>query len=157
MSKGALYHYVGSKEDILSLAIEDASARQARMLDSLSAEVAYADSADALKQTVRAYLRLIDQQYDALRVLDQEAPTIPPYYRTKVFNNAIYVRQFMEGVIQKGVDSGQFKVENVSYAAYLVCVACLAWTGRRWLLGKRYSLADYVQEATASAMKIVRA
>jgi len=156
MSKGALYHYVGSKEDILSLAIDEACVRQAVALDALSERVGNATASEALKETIAAYLELIDGLYDANKVLERESPSVPRYYRLKAMNNGIRVRQFFEGVLQKGVDAGEFSVPNVSFTAYLLCSACLAWTGRKWLLGRRYSLADYRQELTDSALKVVR-
>ena len=155
MSKGALYHYVGSKEDILALAIEDASRRQAVALDALSEKIAYINTADALGEAIRAYLELIDNLYDTQRVLERETFSIPRYYRIKVLNNGIRVRQFFEGILQKGVDSGEFQVPNVSFMAYFLCSACLAWTGRKWLLGKRYSLSDYRREVTETTLKTV--
>jgi AcrR family transcriptional regulator len=156
MSKGALYHYVGSKEDILALAIEDASRLQAVALDALSEKVAYINTADALREAIRAYLELIDTLYDTQRMLERETISIPRYYRLKVLNNGIRVRQFFEGILQKGVDSGEFQVPNVSFMAYLICSSCLAWTGRKWLLGKRYSLPDYRREVTETALKMVK-
>ena len=156
MSKGALYHYVGSKEDILALAIEDASLRQATTLDALSERVAYISAADALKETIVTYLNLIDDLYDAQKVLERETLSVPRYYRLKALNNSIRVRHFFEGVLQKGVDSGEFHVPNVSFMAYLLCSVCLAWTGRKWLLGRRYSLADYRNEVTGCALKMVK-
>jgi len=157
MSKGALYHYVGSKEDILALAIEDASLRQAATLDALSERVAYISAADALKETIATYLNLIDDLYDAQKVLERETLSVPRYYRLKALNNSIRVRHFFERVLQKGVDSGEFQVPNVSFMAYLLCSACLAWTGRKWLLGRRYSLSEYRNEVAGCALKMVRA
>lgn len=156
MSKGALYHYVGSKEDILALAIDEAVLRQAVALDALSERVAYINAADALTDAVKTYLDLIDALYDAHKVLERETPSVLRYYRLKAMNNNIRVRQFFEGVLQKGVDSGEFSIPNVGFMAYLLCSTCLAWTGRKWLLGKRYSLVDYRWELTESVLKMVK-
>jgi AcrR family transcriptional regulator len=155
MSKGALYHYVGSKEDILALAIDEACLRQGVALDALSERVAYVSAAEALTDAIKTYLDLIDTLYDTHKVLERETLSIPRYYRLKAMNNSIRVRQFFEGILQKGVDSGELSVPNVSFMAYLLCSACLAWTARKWLLGRRYSLVDYRQELTEGVLKMM--
>jgi len=152
MSIGTMYHYVGSKEDILSLVFEYFMSRNVIFCEYVNSLKGLAPK-EALMKAVERYFRGVDDIQDMALLAYQESRNLKRDVLKQVFEREKEIIGALEEILTKGCQTGEFKIDNVRLAASNIVVIGDSWALKRWLLSKHYTIDDYVREQTKILME----
>jgi AcrR family transcriptional regulator len=147
MSIGTLYHYVGTKEDILSLVFDYVMAREAQFTAIISSYDILPPT-EALQKAIENYYRGIDDIQDMVLLAYQESKNLQQKVRERTFEQEISIIKVFEEILVRGCETGEFKVSDITLAANNIRVIGDTWAFNRWLLAKRYTIEEYIREQT---------
>ena len=155
MSIGTLYHYVGKKEDILSLVFDYVMAREAQFTEIISSYDILPPT-EALQKAIENYYRGIDDIQDMVLLAYQESKNLQQKVRERTFEQEISIIKVFEEILARGCEAGEFKVNDITLVANNIVVIGDTWAFRRWLLAKRYTLEEYIREQTNIIIEGIR-
>lgn len=145
MNVATLYHYIGSKEKILSLFQEFTMSQLTARIEQNREVIINHDPGDALIHVIREYLKWVDEYQDVTVFWYQESKNLSPQQmRNLMAQEEFTVEVFME-MLERGVRKGVFKVHNLALTAHNIVVLCDMWAFRRWLLKKHFTFEQYVE------------
>ena len=157
MSKGNLYNYVGSKEDILYLAIDRGLSRLAETIEGLRDRLSNVAPADALREFMKTYYELIGEDPDFTLFTYQETKNLDAKARRRVLESAARDVAACEGLLRRGVELGEFHIGNITLMAHDIVVSGHMWAVRQWFLRSQCTLEEYTREKTESILKAILA
>jgi len=155
MSMGALYHYVGSKEDILYLIIDHGLSNLTAFIEALLVELRNVSPTEALREFIRAYYQGTGMDSDFTLFTYQETKNLNPTARRRVMESAARDVAACEKLLRWGMEKGEFKIENPTVVAHNIIVLGHMWAVRRWFLRKQCTLEGYIREQTESVLKTI--
>lgn len=155
MSKGNLYNYVGSKEDILYLVIDLGLTNLTKTIEDLCDRLRNVAPADALREFIRTLYRDIGEDTDFTLFTYQETKNLYPPARQRILDAASRDVAVCEQLLKRGVESGEFKINNPLLLAHNIIILGHMWAVRRWFLRKRCTLEEYIIEQTESILKTI--
>ena len=155
MSKGALYHYVGSKEDIRTLIIEYMATVYLEVHRGLRVKIENMTPVEALREYIRFICEYFDLIQDETIVITHEIGNLTRAEREPHFNSERSNIAFLAEILEEGVETGDFQIDDIKLAAHSIYLATHAWADRRWYLRRLYSLEEYIQSVTQFALKAV--
>ncbi len=120
--KGSLYHYIRSKEQLLARLFEGALEDTIRELESIAARRAHA--ADRLRDMVRAYVRSVTANLDAVGIYLREWRALPGPELARVRARRRVMRKLFEDVIAEGARHDEFDVRDPKIAALAILGMC---------------------------------
>lgn len=125
ISRSALYYYFKNKEEILASLTEGLTVA-AQQLASLVVEKERAPE-EALRELVQQHAKLILYRPVQFRVVEQAEGSLPEAQQ-KIAESArrILLQKFTE-VIQRGIETGRFRLVNAKVAAFSIIGMC-NWT-----------------------------
>jgi AcrR family transcriptional regulator len=142
LNKGTLYHYFSSKAELLYRIYLDTSTE---IIEAMRAQPADAAPDDLLRLIVGDIARAIDRRRDYVTVFFQEMHWLAEWLPAEHFEeiNAIQIefRNYVTGVIERGVKEGTFRPVDASVAA-LGIIGMAGWTYQWYVPGGRYSMDD---------------
>jgi len=156
MSSGSLYHYFGSKEEILYSIINDATMSQAEYLENYAEKLDKMNSTSALHEIVREFLKWHDTNQNTTVFVYQETKNLPPNAREQIFESEGRIHDIFEKILKRGCESCEFDMGDPALIAHNIVVLGHAWALRRWYLRKRWTFESYLKEQTDSLMKMLR-
>jgi AcrR family transcriptional regulator len=143
-----LYHYVGSKEKILSLFQEYTTSQLIARHEQNRETINSMEPVEALIHVIRQYLKWVDEYQDVTVFWYQESKNLTPQQLSNLTAQEEYsVKLFMD-LIEAGTSKGVFKVVETNLTAHNIVVLCDMWAFRRWLLKKHFTFEDYVKYQT---------
>lgn len=147
-SIGALYEYIGSKEDVLFLvcdAIFDEVIN--RFTPHLETEVV---GIERLKLVIDSYFRVVDQMQDETLVMYQETKALDDETKPYVFQKDQLMLESIERVIRECVEDDLLHLsENqIILASHNIIVSGHMWAFRRWNLEQLYTIDEYIELQT---------
>jgi AcrR family transcriptional regulator len=153
ISRPALYHYVSSKEDLLTALVDKVSRGLA---DSLSALRRRTDLSPAAKLTELTAL-LVRERAAApsqFRILDRSEPMLPDPVRAVHLQARRDVLAELVAVIEEGIDRGEFKPLDPRTAALGILGMCnwVAWWFRP---GSGHDVQPVVRQLSQSALDML--
>jgi AcrR family transcriptional regulator len=157
MSTGGLYHYIGSKEDILYLIIHFTSDLTAQ---SLEKSVASSDGQGArgrLRESIRVYLDTVENYRDFHNFVNHVMLSLCVNDRKTVYEAETRIIDYYETLLRSGIESGEFRDHDPKLMAHNVVALANAWANRGWYLKKHYTLDKYVNEQTESILAQISA
>ncbi len=146
MSTGGLYHYIGSKSDILYLIINFTSELTGQTLDRFANELKDARPADQLKESIKVYLETVDYYRDFHNFVNHIMLSLPLKDRRIVYQAESRIIQFFENTLDSGIEKGDFKNIDAKILAHNIVATANAWANRGWYLKKYYTLEKYTDE-----------
>ena len=146
MSTGGLYHYIGSKSDILYLIINFTAELTGQTLDRFAAELKDAQPADQLKESLKVYLETVDYYRDFHNFVNHIMLSLPLRDRRIVYQAESRIIQFFENTLNSGIEKGDFRSCDAKILAHNIVAAANAWANRGWYLKKYYTLEKYTDE-----------
>jgi len=148
MNVATLYHYVGSKNNILGLfheytmsVINLFAEKNQAVLDSMEPQ-------RALKYVIREYMKWVEEYQDLTVFWYQEARNLTPAQFKALKLQEEYTIQLFQIILERGIKAGKFKVKYPAMAANNIVVLCDMWAFRRWLLKEHYTVEQYIREQT---------
>ncbi|MBM3154464.1 MAG: TetR/AcrR family transcriptional regulator [Chloroflexi bacterium] len=157
MSVGSLYRYFGSKEDILYYFIDRGLGMLAESVEGYLEESESLNPTEALEGFIRMYYRLMADDWNLCLFAYQETKNLDVAARRKMIDDASRDVAACECLLRRGIESGEFKIENPTLMAHNIIVLAHMWAVRRWFLRKRFNLEEYIRMQTDAILKLVGA
>jgi TetR/AcrR family transcriptional regulator, cholesterol catabolism regulator len=146
MSTGGLYHYIGSKEDILYLIINFTSDLTTQYL-ALSASLSDGRSAaDQLRESMKVYLQTVDNYRDFHNFVNHIMLSLSLNDRRTVYEAETRIINYHENLLSKGIEIGEFRNHDTRLMAHNIVAIANAWANRGWYLKKYFTIDKYIDE-----------
>ena len=155
MSTGALYHYIGTKEDILSLLSDNAFSVLKEISKESFDKPEVMSPTEKLRIAIEKYLQRIDENQDTLLFWYQESKNLNRDAFNKIISVDALSMKIIEEILIEGCQRGEFDVSNTTLMANNIIVLCDNWVYRRWFLRKRISLDEFIKEQTEFIMRAI--
>lgn len=155
MSAGALYHYFGSKEEILYSIINSATSQQAGSMEDWANELATASPTIALVELMRKFYEWHDDNQDITLFAYQETKNLSDNARQIIFDSEARISAVFEKLLTRGIEEGEFNIHDPKLIAHDIVVLGHAWALRRWHLRKRWTFQTYVKEQTDAVLRAI--
>lgn len=155
MSKGLLYHYVSCKEDILYLIARDQMQGTMAGFGVLAGRCETMTATDALLEYIRYYYTSVHNTQDYQVFLNQLAARLPREDRRMLFDANNCALDVLDGILKRGVASGEFEIEDTTLTAHNIMLIGRTWADRRWFLGSRYTFEQYLDIQTKAIFKTI--
>lgn len=145
-SIGNLYQYVKTKEDVLYLVCQ---AIHQEMENRLNQRVRYSgNAANALAEAMENYFQVCDQMSDHILLIYQETKSLTKESMSFVLAHEERITGIFADLLRKGVADYTLKplyAGQIDLMAHNIMVLGHMWTFRRWSLGRKFTLEEYVQ------------
>ena len=180
VTSGALYHYIGSKEDILHLIFFDvhSGADAQRHFLSTLGNVSYAKAlgevhlgadaqrhflstlgnvsyARALSECMSRYFKGCDLFRESYILFNREIQKFSREDRHSLLASEADVVSFYEQLLREGTEAGEFQVSDPSLIAHNILMYGQDWALRKWYLKQHYSLKEYTQKQIRMVLELV--
>jgi len=156
MSRGALYNYVGSKEDIRTLIIEHAlSLGGEAVIESGKHLLDQFGPTEALIKMIKRIFNTFDSLQDEYIFLNHEVINLTKEERKPLYNAETGSISAVESILQAGIDSGEFQMDDIKLVAHTILISAHSWATRRWHLRKLYTLNEYTEKFTELILTLV--
>lgn len=152
LSKGALYHYIKSKDDLLDLILNYLATRFDEFTVELRKELKNTSPTIALKTAINISLNIIEQEQDTIVFCYREAQNLKREQWIKLFNLEMYPINLYKEILIAGKLCGEFKSNDSSLIAYYTLILCTSWATRRWYFRKHYTLEEYIDKCTNNVL-----
>jgi AcrR family transcriptional regulator len=145
MSTGGLYHYIGSKEDILYLLINFTSDLTEQGL--IAFRRAGAQTAtESITVAIKNYLNIVENYRDFHNFVNHVMLSLCVKDRKIVYAAESRIVQYYETLIRRGIESKEFKAQDPRLIAHNIVAIANAWANRGWYLRKYYTVDEYADE-----------
>jgi len=148
MSIGSIYHYIGTKQDILYLIIDNAITRPEGWRDNLVQRCQTEKAADVLRDFIDYYYHGVDQSQDICLFTYQETKNLDTGGQQIIREAAEKDIAVCEAILKKGIESREFHLEHPTLLAHNIVASGHMWAVRRWFLKNRCTLDEYIREQT---------
>jgi AcrR family transcriptional regulator len=155
MSAGTLYHYFGSKEEILYSIINSATSQQAGSMEDYAAELATVSPTIALVELMRKLYEWHNDNQDITLFAYQETKNLPGNARQIIFDSEARILTVFEKLLTRGTEEGEFSIDDPKLIAHDIVVLGHAWAFRRWHLRKHWTFKTYVKEETDAILRAI--
>ena len=113
LSKGSLYHYIKSKDELLYLiqlqAIEEAIATVNQILEKES------DPVKKLYRVIKGYIKTLTQNH-VIGALRQQELILPQKWRSRIIEARDTLESIIQGIVEAGMESGDFEISDSKMA-----------------------------------------
>jgi AcrR family transcriptional regulator len=137
--KGSLYHYIGSKEELLARVFERGMGSLLADVERIAADTGCGPSAQ-LRRIVEAHVQAVTSNLDALTVYLHEWRAAGESFVNVRAQRERYTRLVSE-IVAHGVRTGEFRVQDVSIATLALLGMC-NWLCQWYAPGGRLSPAE---------------
>lgn len=144
MSEGALYHYVGTKSDILHLVTVVVDGFHVKFREFVKG-LKKISQTEALCECWRYYLSMVDREQDTIMIMHRETISFHPKDRNKRLTVDPQGMRVFEKVLREGVESGEFVCDDPKLMAYDMWLIAHNWAFERWLLRRHFTLEQYTE------------
>ena len=155
MSAGTLYHYFGSKEEILYSIINNATSQQAGYMEDCANDLATISPTKALVDLMQRFNEWHDDNQDTTLFACQETKNLPANARQNIFNSEARILTVFEKLLTRGIEAGEFNIDDPKLIAHDIVILGHAWALRRWYLRKHWTFETYVKKQTDAILKAV--
>ncbi|MFJ9210284.1 TetR transcriptional regulator [Streptomyces sp. L-9-10] len=153
VSRTALYHYVTSKEDLLAMLVEQMSLGLAEALAVLRARTDLT-AEGKLRELTDMLVRQRAESPHQFRVHDQTESVLPDPLRSRHRQARRDVLAALSGVIEEGIEGGEFRPLDPRVAAFSVLGMC-NWVAWWYHPGPDYDIDSMARQISQSAVDMV--
>jgi len=153
MSTGGLYHYIGSKQDILYLIINFTSDLTSETLERFDETMRSETPSRLLSKSIEVYLGIVETYRDFHNFVTHLMLSLNTSERHIVYEAESRVVEYFTKLIQGGIDRGEFAACDARLVAHNIVAMANAWANRGWYLKKYYTLDSYTKEQIKLALK----
>jgi len=155
MSTGGLYHYIGSKGDIIYLIVNFTSDLTQSMLDGFNNGLSELPLTRQLQESLKTYFQGVENYRDFHNFVNHVMLSLCLNDRRIVYENESRIVAYFETLLAEGVEKGEFKVNDCRCLAHNIVAIANAWANRGWYLKRHYNIDTYIKEQTRSIMSQV--
>lgn len=155
MAQGALYHYIGSKTDILHLICVNLAGGATQLIRLLN-ELGDVSKTEALRECIKEYFRRQDAEQQSVIFFNREIANFTRDDRRMLLESQVDVQRVFEKLLIAGINADEFIVDNPTLVAHNILMHGQDWAMRRWFLRGRFTLAEYTEKQTEFILKAIR-
>ena len=155
MSAGAIYHYVGSKDDILYLVMVASVERVRKRLLMVKERCRNHSATDTLVEFIKELVRIEDDEQDSAIMLNRDLINLDRGARRILLDAHLYNIALIETILQDGIKSAEFEIKDTFLVAHTIVQEANSWALQRWYLRTRYTLTQFTNYLVEQTMKIV--
>lgn len=148
MSKGTMYNYIGSKEDLVFLIQRYTTDDYKKEFEAILKKTEGVAWTEVLREYIRAYLLTVDRMQDAYNFLNHVVASLSRDKREIVLAGLAERYDDFEAVLVKGNQAGEFHVQDPKLMGHNIVRLITAWANNRWHLRKFTSLDEYLEKQT---------
>lgn len=152
MSEGAIYRYIGSKDDILHLICVN-RARSTEGLETVLAELGNASVTEALKACLRHHFQVGDRSQNYNLFFNREIRNFSEEDRRILLDSQVAILDFFERLVRRGVANGEFRARSPLAVAHNILMLGHDWGLRRWFLIQHFTLEEYTDIQTELVLR----
>jgi TetR/AcrR family transcriptional regulator, cholesterol catabolism regulator len=153
LQKATLYHHFSSKQEILAELLDSALTLVTKNLAQVVKEDLPVEA--KLRQAIRDYLQVICEKGNLSSVLIMEYRSLEKdLYQDHVRNRDRFEKMWRD-LVQQGVDSGQFRSENVPMTIWAL-LGVMNWTINWYRPGGRLTSEDIADQFTGLFLEGIR-
>ena len=145
VTPGALYHYIGSKKDILHLIAVNYPI-DAASLESQLDELGDISRKRALQECFTRFCLQLEIARDYNRLTERARSHISNLDLNLMAEAKKAVYYLFGRLIKEGIEDGEFHVENIRLAVSTIMLYSYNWINRDWIVEEQFTLKGYVQE-----------
>ncbi len=150
MSTGGLYHYIGSKDDILYLIINFTTDLTQQMLEQFNNGLRNFSPSQQLAESIKIYFQGVENYRDFHNFVNHIMLSLCLNDRRIVYENESRIIDYFEELLNKGIIAGEFRPHDCKCIAHNIVALANAWANRGWYLKKYYTLDRYIDEQVKS-------
>jgi AcrR family transcriptional regulator len=155
MTIGNLYHYVGTREDIIYLAFNYGIDRARKLIKEINDSCETLEPREALKTAIDSYIRYHHANWEGTVFLYKEMGSFSPSLRLPVIEVNSHMHDVFIRVIRKGCKSGVFKATDTDLVAGTIVSMGDMWALKRWYFKKNYTLDKYIDSFTEMVLSLI--
>ena len=144
ISTGLIYQYARTKEDVLFLSLVSVLESYKREIPEFSGPVE--DPIAALRQSVEAYLRIIDRRRNAALLSYRSTMSLPHAQRRLVMQLEVETNELLAVRVRECIAAGLFREIDVDLAVYQLVLHAHGWALKHWRLAGLTTLAAYLDQ-----------
>ena len=147
MSEGAIYRYIGSKNDLLHLICVN-RARSTEGLQKVLDEAGDVSVSEALRACLRYHFVVGDVSRDYNLFFNREIRNFSSEDRQILLESQVAVLRFFERLLEEGIGTGEFHAKSPLLMAHNILMVGHDWGLRRWFLTQHFTLEEYTEMQT---------
>lgn len=148
MTVGNLYHYVGTREDIIHLAINYGLEQVRKLIREINDLCETLEPKEALTAAIDSYIRYQHANWEGTVFLYKEMGSFSPSLRLPVVEVNSHMHDAFIRIMKKGCKTGVFTSANIDMVAGTIVSMGDMWALKRWQFKKNYSLDKYISSLT---------
>jgi AcrR family transcriptional regulator len=145
---GTLYHYIKTKDDIMTLIMDEELAVVLDFIQESEKTLSRLGPVKALRLTIDRYLHMIAISQDLNVFWYQESGNLLPDQRQRLIECEYQLAEIYSKILMAGCRSGDFKEHDTVLMAHDIIVLGDMWAFRRWFVGKHCTLEEFIRHQT---------
>jgi len=145
VTPGALYHYIGSKEDILHL-IVISYPLDIKLFKERFTKLGKINCKTALLECFTLFCHQLEIAKDYNRLFTQEWFHLTSQDRRMLGKSKQVIYDLIEWLITEGVESEEFRVRNIKLTASGIVNSGYNWINRSWFAADNFNLEESINE-----------
>ena len=143
VSIGLVYQYIGDKEDLLFMALQE-------VLDSYMGQIPLAlegvvDPLQRFCTAVRAYCQVNGSSVDATVLAYRETKSLRKERRAAIMQKELDTNELIAACVRDCIAAGLFEELDVDMFVYQIVMLCHSWALKAWHFAKSMDVDTYVQ------------
>jgi len=155
MTVGNLYHYIGTREDIIHLAINHGLDQVRKLIREINDLCETLEPKEALTAAIDRYIRYHHANWEGTVFLYKEMGTFSPSLRLPVIEVNSHMHDAFIHIIKNGCKTGVFTSANIDMVASTIVSMGDMWALKRWQFKKNYSLDKYISSLTQMILGLI--
>ncbi len=135
LSMGALYSYITSKDELLTMIQDQGQLAVKRIL--LEQVEKESLPADRLRRAVRSHLYLSELMHRWFYFFFMETRKLDRHNRRIPIESELLTEKIFTGILEEGVEDGSFEVENIPLTGSVIKAILQDWYLKRWKYRQR--------------------
>jgi AcrR family transcriptional regulator len=155
MTVGNLYHYIGTREDIIHLAINHGLDQVRKLIREIDDLCEMLEPRKALIAAIDRYIRYHNANWEGTVFLYKEMGSFSPSLRLPVIEVNSHMHDAFIRIIKKGCKSDVFAAADIDMVASTIVSMGDMWALKRWQFKKNYSLEKYISSLTQMILGLI--
>jgi AcrR family transcriptional regulator len=155
MTIGNLYHYIGTRDDIIHLAFDYGLDQVRKVIGEINDLCEIMDAQEALRAAIDLYIRYHHTNHEDTVFLYKEMGGLSPSLRLPVIETNSHLHEMFIRIIQKGCKTGVFRAANIDLVASTIISMGDMWALKRWQFKKSYTLDKYINAFTEMILTLL--
>lgn len=153
MTSANLYNYIGGKEDIIQLIMEEGHRRSQNFIHNAVCGLNRLCQAEALIYSMALFFRHIDEGRAIVTFLYRGIASFQEDVRVSALKMESSETEIFTNIITKGCEEGVFETDDARLIADSIISLGQMWAVKHSIFEKRYTVETYIQLQTANILK----